>query len=70
MIICDVLDISPYELLLETDSKNPREHRQTDYIVIDKNSREYKVIQMYERLDQSAQKRLEGYLQALSDLES
>ena len=41
MIICDVLEISPYELLLETDSKNPKEHRQMDYVVINKNSKEY-----------------------------
>ena len=68
MIICDVLGISPYELLLDTDSKNPREYRQTDYVVIDKNSRECEIIRMYEKLDPGAQKRLEGYLQALSDL--
>ena len=59
MIICDVLGISPYELLLDTDSKNPRE---------DKNSREYEMIRMYEKLDPGAQRRLEGYLQALSDM--
>lgn len=68
IIICDVLGISPYELLLDTDSKNPREHRQTDYVVIDKNSREYEMIRMYEKLDPGAQRRLEGYLQALSDM--
>ena len=69
LIICDVLGISPYELLLETDSKNSREHRQTDYIVIDRNSREYELISKYEKLNSDARKRLEGYLQALSDME-
>ena len=44
MIICEVLEISPYELL-ETDSKNPKEYKQMDYVVIDKNSREYELIQ-------------------------
>ena len=68
MIICDVLGISPYELLLDTDSKNPREFKQTDYVVIDKKSKEYELIQSYEKLDQGAKKRLEGYLQALTDL--
>jgi len=68
MIICDVLGISPYELLLETDSKNPREYRQTDYVVIDKNSKEYELIRKYEKLAPDAQRRLEGYLQALTDL--
>ena len=69
MIICEVLEISPYELLLETDSKNPKEYKQMDYVVIDKNSREYELIQKYERLDPGARKRLDGYLQALSDME-
>ena len=69
MIICEVLEISPYELLLETDSKNPKEHKQMDYVVIDKNSREYELIQKYERLDLGARKCLEGYLQALCDRE-
>lgn len=69
MIICEVLEISPYELLLETDSKNPKEYKQMDYVVIDKNSREYELIQKYERLDPGARKRLDGYLQALSDIE-
>ena len=68
MIICDVLGISPYELLLDTDSKNPREFKQTDYVVIDKKSKEYELIQSYEKLDQGARKRLEGYMQALTDL--
>lgn len=40
-----------------------------DYVVIDKNSREYELIQKYERLDPGARKRLDGYLQALSDME-
>ena len=30
MIICDVLGISPYEVLLDTASKNPREFKQRD----------------------------------------
>lgn len=38
MIICEVLDISPYELLLGTDNKKHKEYRQTDCIVIDKHS--------------------------------
>ena len=69
MIICDVLKVSPYELLLDTDSKNPKEHRRTDYVVIDKNSKEYALINKYENLAPDAKRRLEGYLQALSDME-
>ena len=54
MIICEVLEISPYELLLDTDSKNPGEHSE--------------LIRMYEKLDSNAQKRLEGYMHALGEL--
>ena len=39
MIICEVLEISPYELLLDTDSKNTGEHRQTEYLVINRKSK-------------------------------
>ena len=68
MIICEVLEISPYELLLDTDSKNPGEHRQTEYVVINRKSKEYELIRMYEKLDSNAQKRLEGYMHALGEL--
>ncbi|HJA12977.1 MAG TPA: helix-turn-helix domain-containing protein [Candidatus Mediterraneibacter merdipullorum] len=68
LIICEVLGISPYELLLDTESKNPRGRRTTEFIMIDRNSREYALIEMYEKLDCNAQKRLEGYLQALQDI--
>ena len=30
MIICEVLDISPYELLLGAESKNKKDHREMD----------------------------------------
>ena len=69
MIICDVLEVSPYELLLDTDSKNLKEYRQTDYVVIDKHSKEYALINKYEKLAPDAKRRLEGYLQAVSDME-
>lgn len=39
-----------------------------DYVVINKNSKEYELLQMYERLESGSRKRLEGYLQALSDM--
>ena len=41
MIICDVLGISPYELLLGTENEKLKNHNQPDYVIIDKNSREY-----------------------------
>ncbi len=68
MIICEVLDVSPYELLTGTENKKFKEYRQMDCIVIDKKSAEYTLIEMYQNLNVDAQRRLEGYLKALSDM--
>lgn len=68
MIICEVLDVSPYELLTGTENKKFKEYRQTDCVVIDKKSDEYLLIEMYQNLNIDAQRRLEGYLKALSEM--
>ena len=64
MVICDVLDISPMELLtgIEGESEN------VDYIVLNKDSGEYQLIETYRNLDGDARKRLEGYMAALKDM--
>ena len=69
MIICDVLDISPYELLLGTENEKLKNYNQPDYVIIDKNSREYMLVESFQRLDSDAQKRLEGYMEALKGME-
>ena len=68
MIICDVLGISPYELLLGTEKEKLKNYNQPDYVIIDKNSREYKLVETFQRLDSDAQKRLEGYMEALKEI--
>ena len=68
MIICEVLDISPYELLSGTESKKHKEYKQPDYVKVDKHSKEYALIETYQNLDPDDKKRLEGYLSALNDL--
>lgn len=68
MIICDVLDISPYELLLGTENEKLKNYNQPDYVIIDKNSREYMLVETFQRLDSDAQKRLEGYMEALKSI--
>ncbi len=65
MIICDVLGISPYELLLGTENEKLKNYNQPDYVIIDKSSREYVLLESFQRLDSDAQKRLEGYMEAL-----
>lgn len=68
LIICEVLDISPYELLAGTENKKYKEYKQTDCVVIDKQSKEYALIETYQKLNLDAQKRLEGYMEALKDM--
>lgn len=68
MIICEVLEISPYELLLGTENKKHKEYKQTDCIVVDKQSKEYFLIETYQKLNPDAKSRLEGYMKALSEM--
>ncbi len=68
LLICDVLGVSPYELLAGTDNNKYKEYHQPDYMVVDKQSREYELIELYQKLDVAAQRRLEGYIRALSDM--
>ena len=68
MIICDVLDISPNELLTGVESKLKNKAEADDYIVLDKGSKEYNLIGMYRELDVYARNRVEGYMTALKDM--
>lgn len=68
MIICEVLDISPSELLSGVESKLQKKSDETDYLILDKSSQEYHLIESYRELDADARKRLEGYLTALKDI--
>lgn len=68
MIICEVLGVTPYELLLDTDNKKMKEYKAIDHVVLNKDSKEYALIETYQKLDLSAQRRLEGYMNALIDM--
>lgn len=68
MIICEVLDISPYELLQGTENKKHKEYVSTDYVLIDKDSKEYQLLETYQNMNHDARRRLEGYLEALKDM--
>ena len=69
MNICEVLDISPYELLSGTENGKMKDYKEMDYVVIDKKSKEYMLIEIYQNLNVNAKKRMEGYLSALKDME-
>lgn len=64
MAICNVLEVSPYELLSGAEDSN---YRPVDYVVINKDSRDYYVLEQFRELDQHAQERLLGYLNALNE---
>ena len=68
MIICEVLEISPYDLLQGTENKKLKEYNQVDFVRIDKKSEEYRFLEMYKNMDTDARKRLEGYMMALADM--
>lgn len=61
LVICEVLDISPYELLMDGDSKNKKKHQGSDYIFLDKNSREYQMIKDFQAFDEDKKNRLLNY---------
>lgn len=65
MLICEVLEVSPYELLSGVENEN---YTALDYIVIDKNTEEYRLIEQYRKLESGGKARLLGYMEALSDL--
>ncbi|MCR5106529.1 MAG: helix-turn-helix domain-containing protein [Lachnospiraceae bacterium] len=62
MIICDVLNVSPYELLSGAEGKNINK---LDYVMIDKRSDDYKFIERYRKLSGGKKNRVKGYIQAL-----
>lgn len=68
MIICEVLDISPYELLSGGDSKKHRDYKENNCVVVERQSKVYRMIELYQNLDSDAQKYLEGYMKALYDM--
>ena len=71
MIICDVLEVTPYDLLLGTENHKMKEYmayKDVDYMVIHKDSKEYEMIVNYQNMDNSMQKRLESYMKTLKDV--
>lgn len=65
MKICEVLEITPYELLNGTETP---EQQKPDRFVILKGSEEYTLLETFYQCDEPARKRLSGYLQALKEM--
>lgn len=63
MIICDALEISPYAILSGTDDK----YNEMDYMVIDKNTDEYAIVEIFRASTVENRSRLLGYAQAIKE---
>lgn len=62
--ICEVLQITPYELLSDVDTKDG--YSEVDYII--QNKEESILLESFRRLDIKQKQRVLGYLEALSDM--
>ncbi len=70
MIICEVLGVTPYDLLSGTENHKMKDYtpyKDVDYVVVNKDSKEYAVLESYKSMDERMQKRLESYMKALKD---
>ena len=62
MLICDVLDVTPYELLSGIEKEK---YKPLDYVVVDKNSEDYMYLELYRKCDAGQKSRVLGYMEAL-----
>lgn len=67
LIICNVLNVTPYELLGGTDGVGNRSNP-SEFILVEKNSELGRSILTYFALDKEKQGRVLGYLKALSEM--
>ena len=66
LAICDVLDVTPYELLSNVKEEGNRANK-VSYRIIVEGTKEAILLDSYERLDERARARLIGYMEALHD---
>lgn len=64
LVICDVLDITPYELLSNVKEEGTRANKMACRIVVEGTDEDI-LIDAYEKLDTKARGRLLGYIEAL-----
>lgn len=67
LIICEVLDVTPYELLSGAEHTGNRSRDNNTY-VISKETEIGMLVETYQKLNTDAQKRVMGYLEALREL--
>ena len=64
MLICNVLEVSPYELLGEADT---RTDKNPEHIMIDTDSDENYLIEKFHTLSKAKRNRVLGYIDALAE---
>ena len=64
MVICRVLDVTPYELLQGSEPKTG----QLDYLVCTEGTANYDFLVEYESLNTKQKERMKGYLNAIKEL--
>ena len=68
LIICEVLGVTPYDLLSGAEHTGERSRENTTY-VIDKDTELGILVESYQNLDGNMQKKLLGYMEALKELQ-
>jgi len=68
LIICEVLGVTPYELLSGAEHTGKRSRENLTY-VIDKGTELGILVENYQQLEGSMQKKLLGYMEALKELQ-
>ena len=69
LVICEVLQVTPYELLGGTDGEGKRSNP-SDVIVVQKDSDLGELVMEYTSMDKRMQGRLLGYAAAMQELKS
>lgn len=69
LTICEVLDVTPYELLSGTESEGER-GRRSECITIEKSSELGQFLLEFQAMDERSRNRLLGYMNALKELKS
>ena len=68
LIICEVLGVTPYELLSGAEHIGQRSRENMTY-VIDKGTELGILVESYQQLDENMQRKILGYMEALRELQ-
>ena len=68
LIICDVLNVTPYELLGATEGRGRRSNP-SEVIILQKDSEVGRIIEEYLGMSEKYQERLLGYMKALREMD-